>query len=106
MPVIERLRVDEEKLRALCAAWQVRELSVFGSALRDDFGEGSDVDLLVTFAPGVRWRLRELMDLEDELAALFGRQIDLVEREAVEESPNYIRRRAILSSLETVYAAG
>ncbi len=52
--LLGRLRVDDEALPAFCRRWEISELAVFGSVLRDDFGEASDVDVLVTFhAQGV-----------------------------------------------------
>jgi predicted nucleotidyltransferase len=83
----------------------VKEFSLFGSALRDDFRPDSDVDVLVRFAEDARWGLFDLVHMEEELSGILGRRVDLVDRRSVEASPNYIRRRHILSSLETVYVA-
>ena len=95
----------DEQVAAFCQQWQIVELALFGSVLRDDFGPESDVDVLVTFAPSARWSLLDLVRMEEELTALLGRTVDLVERAAVEQSENYIRRRHILQSLEPVYVA-
>lgn len=76
---------------------------LFGSALRADFRPDSDIDLLVPYKPGVRPSLRELTEMETELAGIFGRPVDLVERKSVERSQNYIRRKSILSSLEPIH---
>ncbi len=92
-------------LRAFCSKWKVRELSLFGSALRDDFGPQSDIDFLVTFDPEAQWSLLDHIRMEEELSLLLGRQIDLVSRQALERSANFIRRREILSSVKVVYAA-
>jgi predicted nucleotidyltransferase len=100
-----QIDVDRQRLAEFCGKWQIVELGLFGSALRDDFGPDSDVDVLVTFNPVASWGLFDLVEMEEELTALFGRKVDLVEREAVERSENYIRRRHILSSVETMYAA-
>ena len=80
-------------------------LEVFGSAVRGtDFDwSRSDVDFLVTFTPDARDDLTAFVDLKDELEKLLGRPVDLIEREAIEASRNYIRRRAILRVVETVY---
>ena len=83
----------------------MRELAVFGSALRDDFGPESDVDLLVTFEPNANWGLLEQTTMESELGALLGRKVDLVSRRAIERSQNWIRRQAILDSAEAVPVA-
>ena len=81
------------------------ELAFFGSVQRDDFGPDSDVDVLVRFDPQARHTLFNLAQMQDEFSALLGRKADLIERVAVERSPNYIRRKAILQSAETIYAA-
>ena len=99
------LEIDREKLEAFCRKWKITELSLFGSVLRDDFGPDSDVDVLVTFAADSHWTIFDVIHAEDELKEMFGREVDLVERQAVEESPNYIRRKAILSSTRSIYAS-
>ena len=105
MAVTDRIGVDPARLEPLCDKWQVRELTAFGSVLREDFGEDSDIDLLVSFREGARWSLLDMVLMEEEFSAALGRPVDLVSRRAVEDSRNYIRRRSILSSVETVYVA-
>jgi predicted nucleotidyltransferase len=74
------IAVDAAELAGLCRRWRIRELALFGSALRPDFGPQSDVDLLVEFEPGVVLGFR-IFELERELSALFGgRSVDLVRR--------------------------
>jgi predicted nucleotidyltransferase len=102
-PAVE---IDRKKIEAFSQRWKVDELAVFGSALRDDFGPDSDVDILVTFQPGAGFGLFDLVRMEDELKEMFGRDVDLLTKRSVEVSRNYIRRRDILASLETVYVAG
>jgi uncharacterized protein len=104
---MRRLSLDlrEPLLVDFCRRWKVSELAVFGSALRDDFRPESDVDVLVTFAGGVRWSLLDLVTMQDELSNLWQRPVDLLTRRAVERSHNWIRRKAILESAEVVYAA-
>ncbi len=99
------LNIDRERLASFCARWRILELDLFGSALRDDFGPESDVDLLEVYAPDARITLFDEALMEEELAALFGRPVDLLSRRAVEESPNWIRRQAILESAEPLYVA-
>jgi len=89
-------------LEGFCRRWKVRELSLFGSVLREDFRDDSDVDVLVEFQPGHGWGLYEILDMEDELAALFGRKVDLVMKGGLR---NPIRRREILKTRRVVYAA-
>ena len=89
-----------------CRRWQVNELALFGSALRDDFGSESDVDILVTFTPGAEWGLLDNVNMELELSGLLGCKVDLLTRRAVELSPNWIRRREILNTVKVIYGAG
>ena len=94
--------ISENKLTELCRKWKVTELSLFGSILRDDFGPDSDIDVLVVFQPEAPWSLWDLMDMKEQLEALFGRPVDMVEKEALR---NPWRKRRILSTYKVVYAA-
>lgn len=99
------LDIDKAQLASFCARWHVREIDLFGSVLRDDFGPESDVDILVVYAPDAKVTLFDEARMEEELEMLFGRPVDLLSRRAVEESPNWIRRKAILDSAEPFYVA-
>jgi len=101
---VSTLPVPEKELADFCHRHNIIELAIFGSALRADFGPDSDVDVLVTFAPGVIYSLRRYVQMQDELESLFGRPVDLVDKESVHASPNYIRRQSVLSTAEVVYA--
>jgi predicted nucleotidyltransferase len=74
--MLSALKIDRDRLEGLCRRFQVRRVALFGSILRDDFGLTSDIDVLVEFQPGARVGL-QFITLQDELAALFGRQVDL-----------------------------
>ena len=99
-----RFHLSGEQIAAFCERWNVVEIALFGSVLRDDFGPDSDIDVLVRFRPGRHPSLFGLSEMESDLAEMVGRRVDLVEREGVEQSPNYLRRRAILQSARTIYA--
>jgi len=105
MSVSLHLPIDIEKIREFCRKWSITELAVFGSVLRDDFRADSDVDFLATFAPESRWNLLHHVHMQDELASIVGRRVDLVSRRGVEMSANPWRRKEILSSAESVYVA-
>ena len=100
-----QIMVPKDRITAFCQKWKITELALFGSVLREDFRPDSDVDVLVTFSPDSDWGVDHLLDMKEELEALFGRVVDLVEKRLVEESRNYIRRKHILSHMEAVYAA-
>ena len=96
--------IPSEKLADFCERHQIQQLALFGSVLRDDFRPDSDVDVLVEFAPGVRYRFKDLDQMENELRAIFNLPVDLVDKQAIVQSSNYIRRKAILGSAAVVYA--
>jgi len=96
------VQLDREALAAFCRKWKIRELSIFGSALRDDFGPESDLDFLVSFEPEISLDISDLLDMKDELKAAYGRSVDLIEKEALR---NPWRKREILRTCEVVYAA-
>ena len=99
-----QIAVDKKKVAAFCHKYRIRRLALFGSALRADFRPDSDVDVLVEFSTDAKYGLFALSRMEDELRYIFGREVDMVDRAAVEQSRNYIRRKEILGSLETIYA--
>lgn len=90
-------------LEDFCRRWKIVELSVFGSALRDDFRPDSDLDLLVSFASDAEWSLLDHIAMEEELSSGLNRKVDLVSRRAVERSSNWIRQKAILESAEPYF---
>jgi predicted nucleotidyltransferase len=91
--------IPKEKLREFCKKWKVTEFALFGSAVRpDEFRGDSDVDVLVRFAPDAPWSLSLWLEMKEELASIFGREVDLVELDAVEQMRNYLRRAAILDT--------
>ncbi|MDE0123388.1 MAG: nucleotidyltransferase family protein [Bryobacterales bacterium] len=100
-----RIGVPMSTIEAFCDRWQLQELALFGSVLRDDFGPDSDIDILVRFRTQRTPGLFGFAEMERELAELLGRRVDLVHRPAIKGSRNYIRRKAILGSARIVYAA-
>ena len=99
------LEISRDKIAEFCRRWKITEFALFGSVLRDDFRPDSDIDVLVTFAPGASWRFYDLISMREELESMFGRPVDLVEKRLVERSENYIRRKHILNHMETIYVA-
>jgi predicted nucleotidyltransferase len=95
--------IPANQIEAFCHKWKLNELSVFGSALRDDFGSTSDVDILISFSPGGKMTFEGFIEMREELSALFGgRPIDLVEKRLLR---NPFRRHEILTTREVLYAA-
>jgi predicted nucleotidyltransferase len=102
MPALRLTDPQLLKLREFCERYGVRELSLFGSALRDDFAPESDVDVLLEFAPGRGFTFENTPDILDGLAAIFGHDVDVAEKGTI---TNPFRRSAILGSARVVYAA-
>ena len=98
------LSLPRTEIIDFCRRHHIRKLALFGSVLRDDFGPDSDVDVLVEFEPGHTPGF-DFIEIQDELSTLFGRPVDLVTFQSVEQSRNCIRRRHILSSQQTIYVA-
>ncbi len=99
------LALPRPAIEAFCRRWKITELSLFGSVLRNDFRPDSDVDVLVRFAPESRWSLLDLARIQRELETLLERDVDLVTRSSVENSHNWIRREAILSTAQPIFTA-
>jgi uncharacterized protein len=106
--IFDRLQTSPEAIAAFCEKWQIVELALFGSVLRDDFrtdGENkSDIDVLFTLADGVSQSLLKRVKIKYELEDLFHTNVDLIDREEVNQSYNWIRRDNILSSEQVIYA--
>lgn len=103
MKINGSLEVPDEAIAGFCRRWRITQIELFGSALRDDFRPDSDVDLLVTFEPGARISLFDLVRMQDEMAEIVGRPVDLIDRAGVEQSRNPFRRHSILSTAQVVY---
>jgi hypothetical protein len=97
------ITLPQQAIREFCQRWQIIELSVFGSVLRDNFRPDSDIDILVAFAPTANWGLLEHAQMQQELEAMLGRDVDLISKRAIERSDNWIRRQAILATAQTIY---
>lgn len=98
---IEHL-ISGSRIADFARHWKIAELAVFGSVLRDDFNDDSDVDVLVSFEPTATWSLWDLTAMQDELASIIGRKVDLVEKEGLR---NPFRRQSILSGRRVIYVA-
>ena len=99
------LRLPREAIEDFCRKWMIIRLEIYGSALREDFRDDSDVDILVTFASDSHWSLMDLVVMEKELSRIIGRKVDLVERVSIERSQNPLRRKEILDTAKQFYAA-
>lgn len=87
------------EVRNLCVKYRVKELAVFGSILRPDFREDSDIDMLVEFEPGHNIGLPAYCGLMNELSDLLGRKVDLVSKKGLKRRV----RKPVLESRQVIY---
>jgi predicted nucleotidyltransferase/uncharacterized protein YuzE len=99
------LPIDQEAVAAFCKRWMVTELALFGSAARGELRPDSDVDLLISFQPSAHHTFFDMYVMQEELETMFGRKVDLLERDTIEHSRNTLRRDSILSHVEVLHAA-
>jgi hypothetical protein len=97
-----RINIPKAKIEDFCRRWKIKEFALFGSVLREDFRPDSDIDVLVSFEPDGGITFDNRVEMLDELAEIFGREVDLVEKDAIR---NPFRRHDILTTKEVVYAA-
>ena len=96
------VEISENKISQFCRDHKISEFAVFGSLLRDDFSPTSDVDVLVTFTPDCGYSLLDLAMIQEQLQAIFDREVDLVEKAGLK---NPFRKKEILDHMEVIYAA-
>lgn len=101
---ITNINLPIDKIHEFCNKWQVTEFALFGSVLRDDFRPDSDIDVLISFSPMAKRGLTETLQMRDELQVIFNRKVDLIVKAALERSENWLRRKNILESAQTIYA--
>ena len=99
--ISDRLKASPTQIAEFCQRWKITELALFGSVLRHDFRTDSDVDVLVTFDSDSNWSLFDWVDMKDELKILFGREVDIADKESLK---NPYRRYEILRTCQVIYA--
>lgn len=97
-----KIEIPMDKIEAFCKKWKVKEFSLFGSVLREDFRPDSDVDVLVSLEENAGWDLYDWVNMIEELKVIFGREVDLVSKKGLR---NPFRRQNILATHEVIYAA-
>lgn len=99
------LPLPRKEIVEFCQKWKIEQLYFFGSVVRDDFRDDSDVDVMVQFAADAAWGF-EIVDMELELEQIFQRKVDLLTKKSIEQSKNWIRKQEILSTAKLVYVKG
>ena len=97
-----RIKATPAQIAEFCQRWHISEFALFGSVLRDDFRPDSDIDVLVMFSSAAQWSLFDWVDMKEELEALFGRKVDIADKEGLK---NPYRRHEILRTHQVIYAS-
>lgn len=100
-----KVTIPRDRLAEFSRRWNISELALFGSALREDLRPDSDVDVLVSFSPEARVTLFDMARMQAELEEIFGRHVDLVSKRGLENSRNSLRRKQILDSAQVIHVA-
>jgi uncharacterized protein len=100
-----KITIPRARLAEFSGRWNISELALFGSVLREDFRPDSDVDVLVSFSSDARVSLFDMARMQDELKEIFGHNVDLVSKRGLENSRNYLRRKQILDSAQVIHVA-
>jgi predicted nucleotidyltransferase len=98
---IIQIDIPFDMVREICLRYQVGELALFGSVLRKDFRNDSDVDMLVEFKPDAQVGFLALLRMQRELAAIFQRPVDLVSKAGLKPKI----RQEVLSNMMVLYAS-
>jgi predicted nucleotidyltransferase len=99
------IELPQAAIAEFCQRWKIQEFYLFGSVLRSDFRPESDIDVIVSFALDAHWGLLALVQMKEELEAMFDRDVDLLTKKSIEQSENWIRRKEILSAAQMIYDA-
>ena len=102
LPVVlrDRLKTDSSHIEKFCQRWNVQELALFGSVIRDDFTSASDIDVLIEWKPAASRGVFDVMKMQEELSQLFNRPVDLTQKKLVK---NPFSRAEILRTYRVVY---
>lgn len=101
--VKKNINLSIDEITTFCDRWQIVEFALFGSVLRDDFRSDSDIDILITQGENAKISLFDVVNMQEELVIILHRPIDLVFKDGVISSLNYLRKQEILSTAVTVY---
>ncbi|MCA0387535.1 MAG: nucleotidyltransferase domain-containing protein [Bacteroidetes bacterium] len=103
--MFHNIEYDQNELDLLCQKWKVKQLSFFGSVIRNDFNSSSDIDILIEFQPEAIVTLSKFERIRLDFERFFNRKVDLVSKRAVINSRNAVRRNSVLSNFRVVYGA-
>ena len=101
--VLRNIDFSQKELHTFCKRWKIIRLEIFGSAIRDDFNEMSDIDLLVEYHSDFHRTLSDMEEMQFEIEEIFQRPVDLITRKTIERSQNPYKRQNILDNTVVIY---
>ncbi|MGI0482589.1 nucleotidyltransferase family protein [Geminocystis sp. CENA526] len=99
----KRLQISLNQLFDICQQWNIKEMALFGSVLRNDFNNESDVDFLISFQPNTPQGLLTMSQLKSQLESLLNYPVDIAIKDSLKDSDNWIRSKEILTTAQTIY---
>jgi len=99
---LPKIEINDKKVSEIASSYKILELYIFGSALRQDFTDKSDIDLLIKLSKDSGYSIFELIEIKSKFEKLFNRKIDLVEIDGLK---NPFRRAEILKTAKKIYAS-
>lgn len=99
------LKISQDELNNICKKYLIKELSLFGSIITDNFNDESDIDLLVTFEDNSNYSLFDIVRIQESFEKFFNRPVDLVSKKAIQQSRNTFRRESILKNAKVIYVS-
>lgn len=99
--VKERFKASPSQIADFCQRWNIIELALFGSILRDDFRPDSDIDILASFAAHSSWNLFEFIQMQEQLESMLGRDVDFTQKQQIN---NPFSRAEILQTCHIIYS--
>ncbi len=97
---LPNIEIDENIINEIAKKYNIKELLIFGSVLRNDFTNNSDIDLLIEFNKNTNYSYFDLLEIKEKLSYIFERPVDLIEKESLK---NPFRRKEIINSARKVY---
>jgi len=98
-----KISISFVNIESFCKKWKIKTFYFFGSVLRSDFNNESDLDVMVEFLDDVNWTLFDHIEMRDELMNLSGRAVDLLTKKSIERSQNKFRKDEILRTAQVIY---
>lgn len=98
---LPKLPIDKEEIVAIAHEFSIQSISLFGSALRVDFRQESDIDLLIELSPEREYSFFDLLEIKSRFEQLFKRKVDVIEKSSLR---NPYRKKTILKTAREIYA--